>query len=185
MNHPTLSQTMMNMLAFHDGQTDKSGMPYFQHPARVMFRLGPDATDAERHVALLHDVIEDCGVTREILFDLGYSEEVLDMVQLLTRDKSMNYRQFIYNVVGSGNIGAMRIKLADLYDNSSEARLRLAPPEVRHEVEQMIAVRYKPAISMLLQCLGEHARGVIPDDLDIEIKINGENNGTQDDSAGA
>lgn len=176
---------MMNMLVFHDGQTDKSGVPYFKHPARVMFRLGPDATDAERHAALLHDVVEDCGVTREILFDLGYSEEVLDMIQLLTRDKSMTYRQFIYNIVGSGNIGAMRIKLADLYDNCGESRLKLAPPQFRAEIEQMIAVRYKPAISMLLQCLGDHAKGVIPDDLDIEIKINGESDGEEDDSTGA
>jgi hypothetical protein len=38
---------------------------------------------------------------------------------------------------------------------------------------------------MLLQCLGDHAKGVIPDDLDIEIKINGESDGEENVSAGA
>lgn len=172
MTHPTINQTMLTMLAFHDGQVDKSGVPYFNHPVRVMLRLGPDASAAEHHAALLHDVIEDCGVTREILLDLGYDEEVIEMVELVSRlDKSISYRQFIYRIIGSGNVGAMRIKLADLYDNSSEVRRELLPPDVRAEVDQMVTTRYKPAISMLLQCMGDLARGVIPDEMEVNVDV--------------
>lgn len=169
---PTINQTVMNMLAFHDGQVDKSGVPYFNHPLRVMLRIGPDASEAEHHAALLHDVMEDCYVTRSILQDLGYSEEVIEMVELVSRiDKSVPYRQFIYTIAGSGNIGAMRIKLADLYDNSSEVRRELLPPDKRAEVENTVQTRYKPAIAMLLQCLGVHAKGVIPDEMEIDVDM--------------
>lgn len=172
MTHPTIQQTVMFMMSFHDGQVDKSGVPYFNHPLRVMLRIGPDASEAEHHAALLHDVMEDCGVSSDILRDLGYSDEVIEMVELVSRlDKSITYRQFIYRIIGSGNIGAMRIKLADLYDNSSEVRRELLPPEKRQEVESIINTRYKPAISMLLQCLGDHGKGVIPDEMEIDVDL--------------
>lgn len=170
MAHPTLHETMMHMMAFHHGQVDKSGVPYHLHPMRVMLRLGSDASEAEHHAALLHDVMEDCFVTRSILQDLGYSEEVIRMVELVSRtDKSIQYRQFIYSIAGSGNVGAMRIKLADLFDNSSEVRRELLSPDLRQEVEKTIETRYKPAIALLKNCLGRAAEGVIDDEMEIEI----------------
>lgn len=169
----TLHSTVLTMMALHADQVDKSGMPYYTHPLRVMVRLGvgvDDAADSERHAALLHDVIEDCGMTPEILLDMGYDQEVVDMVRLLSRDKSTTYRQFIYSLIGSGNVGAMRVKLADLYDNSSESRLeQIESPELRKEVEGMIESRYKPAIRMLREVLGTHAEGIISEPFDLEI----------------
>ncbi len=45
----------------HAGQVDKGGAPYILHPLRVMLRLThPEA----RIVAVLHDVLEDCPITR-------------------------------------------------------------------------------------------------------------------------
>ena len=40
----------------HSGQLDKGGAPYILHPLRVMLRM---ATEEERIVAVLHDVVED------------------------------------------------------------------------------------------------------------------------------
>jgi len=42
----------------HEGKVDKAGAPYILHPLRVMLKM---ATTEERIVAVLHDVVEDCG----------------------------------------------------------------------------------------------------------------------------
>jgi (p)ppGpp synthase/HD superfamily hydrolase len=47
-------------LRAHKGQKDKAGAPYILHPLRVMLSMD---TDIERKVAVLHDVIEDGGIT--------------------------------------------------------------------------------------------------------------------------
>jgi (p)ppGpp synthase/HD superfamily hydrolase len=171
MNHPTLQQTLFTMMALHDGQMDKSGVPYFYHPIRVMVRLGPDAQDSERHAALLHDVIEDTPITLDILRDMGYSEEVLKMVSLLTRQKTETHRSYIFQLIGSGNVGAMRAKLADLYDNANvERAMRCEDEVVRKGILDMIESRYKPAIRMMKEVLGKESYGIIEEDLDVELK---------------
>jgi len=100
MTHPTLQQSIFNMMAFHDGQVDKSGVTYFNHPLRVMLRLGPNANPAEQHAALLHDVVEDTPVTLDILQDMGYSDEVLKMVALLVEGERLSIR-FILEIHSS------------------------------------------------------------------------------------
>ena len=60
----------------HAGQKDKGGAVYLLHPLRVMLSLD-DATEAERIVAILHDVIEDSDDwTSDRLLEEGFSQEV-------------------------------------------------------------------------------------------------------------
>jgi (p)ppGpp synthase/HD superfamily hydrolase len=120
--------------AAHDGQLDKAGSPYINHPRRVMARLllrWPDAPIDELHAALLHDVVEDAGAefTIERLRAEGYTETVISILQLVTRDADRDtYSSFIERIATSGNIGAMRVKLADLADNLDPARIARLPP---------------------------------------------------------
>jgi (p)ppGpp synthase/HD superfamily hydrolase len=129
----TLADTFAFMKEAHYGQLDKSGKPYWQHPLRVMYRLGERATEAERHAALLHDVIEDCPVTYDDLRARGYGAEVIEIVRLVSKDPrdGLTYRQWTTAIAESGNVQAMRVKLADLADNMSPARLKALPPEMR------------------------------------------------------
>lgn len=162
MYHPTVNETIVHASNFHSGQVDTLGAPYYFHPMRVMMRLGPAAADAEKHAALLHDAIEDNpDVTPDRLRELGYSEDVLAMVALLTRPKTMAYPEFIDRIVGSCDLGAMRIKLADLYDNTNAERLSGAPDPIRRELADMEKSRYQPAIAKLKLALGERAGTVI------------------------
>ena len=104
----------------HRGQKDKAGKPYFLHPLRVMLSL---TTDEERRVAVLHDVMEDCGVTRRELADLGYPEHEIRAIEALTKrdDEHGDYEKFIDRV--AKNSLAARVKLADLKDNMDLTRL--------------------------------------------------------------
>lgn len=130
--HPDLGDSIEIMRRAHEGQMDKCGRPYYLHPLRVAMRL-LHCTAAERHAALLHDVVEDTLVTMADLREMGYSEEVLDLVDILTRRKPQDesHNQYIERIVQSGNVQALRVKLADVYDNMSPARARMLPPEAR------------------------------------------------------
>ena len=129
---PDLGFTIEVMRKAHEGQIDKCGRPYYLHPLRVAMRL-VQCTAAERHAALLHDVVEDTLVTIQDLREMDYPEDVLDLVDLLTRRKPVgeSHNQYIERIVQSRNAQALRVKLADLYDNMSPARSRTLPPEVR------------------------------------------------------
>ena len=97
----------------------------------VMRALPADASDEDRHLALLHDVVEDCRKRLAILmvqmqmeFDpanpvvyldffrrRGYSSYVVEGLMLLTRDMwSGSYMSYIRNIIASGHHGAMWIK---------------------------------------------------------------------------
>lgn len=132
MTHPDLGQSIEVMRSAHEGQIDKSGRPYYLHPLRVAMRLA-NCTAAERHAALLHDVVEDTPVILENLREMGYSEEVLQLVDLLSRRKpdGESHSQYMERIVQSRSVYALRVKLADLYDNMSPARTRALPPHER------------------------------------------------------
>src|SRR5689334_6230581 len=123
--HPDLGSTIDLMRRAHEGQIDKSGRPYYLHPLRVAMRLA-HCSAAERHAALLHDVVEDTPVTLDELRDLGYDEEVLALVDLLTRraPAGESHNEYIERLIQSRNPKALRVKLADVYDNMSPARTR-------------------------------------------------------------
>jgi (p)ppGpp synthase/HD superfamily hydrolase len=130
--HPDLGDSIELSRKAHDGQMDKCGRPYYLHPLRVAMRLSHCSAE-ERHAALLHDVVEDTAVTLENLRDMGYSDEVLALVDLLTRRKPAgeSHNQYLERIVASGNVKALRVKLADVYDNMSPARTRSLPSHER------------------------------------------------------
>lgn len=105
----------------HRGQQDRAGAPYILHPLRVMARM---STDMERMVAVLHDVVEDCGVALDGLRAAGYPEAVVAALDRLTRRETESYEAFIDRV--QPDQLARRVKLADLDDNMDLRRL----PEV-------------------------------------------------------
>jgi (p)ppGpp synthase/HD superfamily hydrolase len=67
----------------HKSQTRKDGSPYVLHPLRLMMNVGPTE---EKIVAVLHDVVEDTDMTFEQLRAEGFSEQVLDALELVTHE---------------------------------------------------------------------------------------------------
>lgn len=119
----TLEDTIIIAANAHRGQTDKAGQPYILHPLRVLNNLGLKAPLEHQMAALLHDVMEDCGVTREMLEDQGFPEAVIVAVEHLTKNAEgeADYDKAIDRVML--NPIAVKVKLADLTDNMDMKRL--------------------------------------------------------------
>jgi (p)ppGpp synthase/HD superfamily hydrolase len=130
----------------HAGQVDKLGRSYILHPLRVM--VGVSVHDDETMAAaVLHDVIEDTPWTADELLGEGFSANVVEAVQLLSRPPQgapnrPTYKQFIRRIKDSGNTMAFAIKVQDIFDNLG--RIHELPPE-----EQTIARRYQDALVIL------------------------------------
>jgi guanosine-3',5'-bis(diphosphate) 3'-pyrophosphohydrolase len=69
----------------HDGQTRKSGDPYFVHPVSVAGIITEMKLDVSSIcAALLHDVVEDCGITdAQIKHEFG--DEIAFLVDGVTK----------------------------------------------------------------------------------------------------
>ena len=106
------------MFEKHKDQRDKSGLPYVFHPWHVAESMEDEITTC---VALLHDVIEDTDTTIDEIRDLGFPEEVLGALQLLTHDKNVDYMDYVEKI--AGNPVARKVKLSDLKHNSDMTRL--------------------------------------------------------------
>ena len=137
--------TIEDAIAFaaerHGGQRDKAGEPYILHPLRVALRV---RTDRERLAAVLHDVVEDTGVTLDELRERGLDESVVAAIETLTKRDGEDYRAFIERV--AQNPIARAVKLADLADNLDPDRLAALPAEE----QQRLRAQYEPARERLL-----------------------------------
>ena len=116
----------------HLGQQDKMGKPYILHPLRAMFSF---QTETEMIVAVLHDVVEDHpDWDLDRLRDEGFSREVVQAIDHLTRRDGETYEDFVERT--AGNDLARRVKLADLEDNMDLKRLKsLAEPDLGRLVQ--------------------------------------------------
>lgn len=123
----------------HEGQTDKAGKPYIQHPLAVASRM---ETEEEIAIALLHDVVEDTEVTFEDLEQAGFPQRVLEALRLLTHDPAEDYFTYIERV--KGNPLARKVKLADLAHNSQTDRL----PEITEKDRERLE-KYRKAKEIL------------------------------------
>lgn len=108
----------------HRGQLDKAGKIYILHPMRVMLR-GKDET--EMIVGILHDVVEDTPVTLDMLRIEGFSEDVLEALACLTKEKGEDYGHFIDRVLT--NPLATQVKLYDMEDNLNRDRIPYPTPK--------------------------------------------------------
>lgn len=106
----------------HAGQLDKVDQPYIGHPLRVMAYVlaeNPRAAEAVLIAAVLHDVVEDCGVEIEAIWDL-FGGEVARAVDALSKRPGEERSAYIDRC--SRNRIAREVKVADIRDNSDPAR---------------------------------------------------------------
>lgn len=124
----------------HEGQLDKSGLPYIFHPYHVAEQMTDEITAC---IALLHDVIEDTPMTIEELAAYGFPEEVIEGVRLMTHAKDVDYFDYVLKIKENPN--ATAVKLADLAHNSDTSRMDTV---TEHDMERL--QKYKKARELLL-----------------------------------
>ena len=109
----------------HSGQTDSCGVPYIFHPFHLAEQMPDEITVC---IALLHDVVEDTGLTLEDL-EQEFPREVTETVRLLTHRPGTDYFEYVRAI--RENPAAKLVKLADLAHNTDETRLAgcSIPPE--------------------------------------------------------
>ena len=77
----TVEDALRIALKAHEGQKDLDGNPVILHPMAVAVA----GRNREEQVAgLLHDVVEDTGITFDDLLRLGVDETIVDALRLLT-----------------------------------------------------------------------------------------------------
>ena len=131
-----------------DDKVDKGGLPYSIHLLKVYSGV---SDYMEKVCALLHDVVEDTEVTFDELKEVGFPDEVIEILTLLTKPKGADYQAYIDNIVESNNVHAMNIKLSDLRHNMDLNRLK--NPTVNDY--ERVNKRYAPAYEKIQNKLNE------------------------------
>lgn len=115
-----LSKAITLAIKAHEGQVDKSGMPYAGHIMRVM---AAGRTVDEKIVGVLHDVVEDTDWTFDALLNEGFPVHIVEALRCVTKlwdDEP--YDNFIERV--KTNPLAAAVKINDLTDNMDVRRYK-------------------------------------------------------------
>ncbi|MGH8465706.1 MAG: hypothetical protein ACRER5_16305 [Pseudomonas sp.] len=124
----------------HKVQRDLAGQPYIEHIQRVAAAVADDPI--AEVVAILHDVFEDASHLRSAV-QAQFPASVVHSIQLLTRDPSVAIEAY-YAAIRTDPV-ALRVKLADIADNSCPARLACLPDATAARLR----VKYAKAIRLL------------------------------------
>lgn len=122
----------------HEGQKDKAGADYILHPLAVS---GMVETDQEKIVALLHDVVEDSDITLLDLREMGFDDDVVEAVGLLTKDGT-GYDEYLARI--KLNPLTRAVKIADLKHNMDLSRI---PEPTEKDLQRL--EKYKNSLEFL------------------------------------
>lgn len=102
----------------HAGQVDRGGIPYIFHPIHIAEQM---ITEREICVALLHDILEDTIIVPEELRQMGFPDEWVRDIELLTKSPTESYEDYIMRLAPFEI--PRKVKLADLRHNITLERL--------------------------------------------------------------
>lgn len=128
----------------HRNQLDKAGLPYIEHPKRVLANVqAQGGRPFVQIAAILHDVIEDTPFTLQMLGDLGFSSAAIHLVDLVTRSPFVT--PDVYYARIRENADAVMIKAADISDNTLPWRLSYLPEATQDRLRE----KYRKALDAI------------------------------------
>lgn len=143
----TLEKALQVAAQAHAGRIGEDGDPEILHVLRVMLRLH---ADNERQTAILHDVIEDGGLTAAELRQAGFAEDVILAVETLTGRDDESYDAYILRVIQHPL--ATRVKRADVEEHAAVvSRMPVTDQQI------MRMGNYQRARAVLAQALAQSA----------------------------
>ena len=114
----TLEKAIALAATQHVGQLDKGGQPYILHPLRLMLQFSNPTLQI---IAVLHDILEDTATTAEDLKALGFSVEIIQAIQALTKQTGESRLQAAKRT--TLNPLATQVKYVDVLDNMNLSRI--------------------------------------------------------------
>lgn len=117
MDKITLAREMA--IKFHKGQVDKAGNEYINH---LFFLESKVNTEEEKIVAPLHDIVEDTDVSIDDLKNKGFSKNVIEAIECITKKQNEDYLTYLTRV--KNNKIARTVKLIDLSHNMDISRIK-------------------------------------------------------------
>ena len=127
----TLDRAIAIAAAAHAGQVNKAGEPYILHPLRVMLSL---ASESERVVGVLHDVVEKSPWTLSALKSEGFTETIIGAIDSVTRRQDEEYDDFVRR--SAANEIGRAVKFADLRDNMHLVGIKAPSPDDNKQMEK-------------------------------------------------
>ncbi len=140
----------------HEGQYRRSGDPYISHPVAVAYILCDMKMDAQSLMAaLLHDVIEDCSITKEQISET-FAPAVAELVDGVSKisaikfesrkvQQAENFRKMVLAM--TQDIRVILVKLADRLHNMRT--LNVLNPEKRRRIATETLEIYAPIANRL------------------------------------
>jgi (p)ppGpp synthase/HD superfamily hydrolase len=130
-----LKEALQIAVVAHEGQVDKAGEPYIDHPVRIAGMVeGEDA----KVVALLHDVVEDSDVSLDDLAEF-FPARIVAAVDAVTRRADETYFEFVARAA-LDPLGKI-VKHADVQDHLG--------PGHEDAIPVSLIKRYRKALAML------------------------------------
>ncbi|MEY8841070.1 HD domain-containing protein [Cribrihabitans sp. XS_ASV171] len=114
----------------HRGQTDRAGLAYIGHVARVADGV---SGEDEIVVALLHDVIEDTDIPVSRIAEI-FGAEVAAAVDAISRREGETEADYLDRVVADPL--ALAVKRSDVADNDHPARMAVLDAETRARLKE-------------------------------------------------
>ncbi|MEG0030300.1 phosphohydrolase [Acinetobacter sp.] len=114
----TLEKAIALAATHHAGQLDKGGQPYILHPLRLMLQFSNPTLQI---IAMLHDILEDTSTTAEDLEALGFSAEIIQAIQALTKQTGESRLEAAKRT--ALNPLATQVKYVDVLDNMNLTRI--------------------------------------------------------------
>lgn len=114
----TLEKAIALAATQHAGQLDKGRQPYILHPLRLMLQFSNPTLQI---VAVLHDILEDTATTAEDLKALGFSAEIIQAIQALTKQTGESRLEAAKRT--ALNPLATQVKYVDILDNMNLTRI--------------------------------------------------------------
>ena len=148
-----IEEALKIALEAHAGQEDLDGNPAILHPLAVGL-MGN--SDAEIKAGFLHDVVEDSSMTLEDLKNKGVEDEVIAALSLLSHDKEkVGYFEYVENIIASGNVTAIHVKLNDLHHNLQRGKVSYEAAVASNDAAKIkelerINAKHEKALEMIL-----------------------------------
>ena len=132
-----LEKTKVFVAKYFKDKVDKGNNPYMEH---LEYVSSHGRNETEKIIGLLHDTLEDTELTKEELLEFGFSKEIVEVIEILTRRKNKSYNEYIESIILSENESAVYIKKIDMEHNMDLSRIKNIDEKDILRVEN----KYKP-----------------------------------------